>query len=181
MLGKLFEQVEGRIIPKLECYTIIPLAKCIEAFNDEICAYLHYMVSMNPAENPFCDIPEQRKSEDIQRYLNLDIPEENKIVQSAIECVKELYSTPTYRSVRSLKKLLDRLNEDIETLSETQLDYEQGGNAAGIVNIVKNMSIIKKEYKAAQKDYMEELGDVKGRGTGDFSYDEFENDDLDMD
>jgi hypothetical protein len=184
MIGKLFEIIEGgKIIPNKDCFIIKPIAKFIEVFGEEAVPYLHYMISLNPNDNPFSDVPEQQKSEQIQRYLRIDIPnsEDDMVVESALECIRDLYSTPIYRSVRSLKKLLDRVNEDIETLSDTQLDYETGGNAAGIVNIVKHMAMLKKELKAAQKDYMDELGDVKGKGSSEFGYDEFDDDDLGLD
>lgn len=158
MIGKLFEIIEGgKIIPNKNCLIIKPIAQFIEFFGDDAVPYLHYMVSLNPNDNPFADIPEQQKSEQIQRYLRIDIPnsEDDMVVEAALEAVRDMYSTPVYRSVRSLKKLLDRVNEDIETLSETQLDYESGGNATGIVNIVKQLSMLKKELRAAQKDYMD--------------------------
>lgn len=182
MIGKLFDLEGNRIVIKEVCYQLAPLKDIIDFYPEEhyqVMLYLHYKVSLNPADNPFADIAEDEKDIKILKYLNLDIESDGDIIKDALECVKQLYETTIYRSYKSLKTLLDRINTDITNI---QMDYHKDGNAQNVINVVKNLGIIKKELKEAQKDYKDEIGDMRGRGGLDFSYDEFDqDDDLELD
>lgn len=183
MIGKLYERVGNSdvLLPTenaLDIEIIKEINENIFPDNNKIFSYIHCKVSLNPLDNPFAEFEEDKKDREIQKYLNIDVDEDDSLIQEAIKLTEKSYSTPTYRSYKSIKKLLDRINTDIETMSDVELNYEQGGNASGIMGVVKNMALLRKELQTAKKDFMAEQGEVRGRGATDFAYDEFDKDNL---
>lgn len=178
MVGKLIEIDNGKVIVKPVCWTIKPLRDIIDFFPEEydrVIHFLHCMISLNPVDNPFADIAEEEKEEKILRYLDLDVDTNNDIVKDGLECVKSCYSTTIYRSYATLKKLLDQVNDK---LSNINLDFEKDGNSNNVTAFVKARSIYRKEMNEAKKDYLEEQGEIRGRGGVEMAYDENDDDDL---
>lgn len=179
MREKAFEIQNDLYILKPELKNI-PFFKDMEDYFKEgvnkMYQYCDYMVNLSPIQNPFADYEEHAKSQQIQMFLQIEIYEEDLLIEQCMRFLEKIYATPNYRTYRSLKKLLDRYNTDIDILSEQTLNYEAGGNAQGIITIVKNLEIVKKQLKIAKNDFLEEQGETKGRGNGDFAYDEFDND-----
>ncbi len=182
MVGKLIEIEQGSVVIKPICWHIKPLFDIIEFYPDnydKVIHYFHCMCSLNPNDNPFADLPEDEKEEKILRFLGIDIDTDNDIVKDGLECVRECYSTTIYRSYESLKNLQDGINQD---LKQMRLTYDKDiGNASNVMSVVKNLSVVKKELKEAKKDYLEEQGDVRGRGGVEMSYDENSEDEDDFD
>lgn len=180
MVGKFIELENGKVVVKPVCYHTKPLRDVIDFFPDtydRIIHFLHCMISLNPHDNPFADIDEDEKEEKILRYLHLDIDLTNPIVKEAHECMYECYATSIYRSYEALKRMLDRINTDLRDL---KLTYDkESGNSANVMSVIKNLAVVKKELKEAKKDYLEEQGDVRGRGGVEMAYDETDVDDDD--
>lgn len=182
MVGKFVELENGKVVIKPICYHTKPLRDIIDFFPDSydrIIHYLHCMISLNPHDNPFADLDEAEKEEKILRYLNLDVDMTNPIVKEGHECMYDCYATTVYRTYEALKRLQDGINAD---LKDMRLTYsKESGNSANVMAVVKNLAIVKKELKEAKKDYLEEQGDVRGRGGVEMAYDETdvdEDDDL---
>ena len=95
-LGKLFEMSGKTIIPKDDCYIIQPIKTMMDKFpNDKLklIAYLHYMNSMKPADNPYADVPLENRSDVIVFDLGIDADVEDIVVIRALSCVEEKYYT----------------------------------------------------------------------------------------
>lgn len=173
-IGKLFEiQGGGSILPKADCYIIKPLKKVIDEYPEEhpkILAYLHYMKSMRPDDNPYADVPLDIRSEQILFDLELEVDPESPTIRAALECVEEKYYTTFYGVYRGMKSMLDKIGFK---LLETDISLDdKGGNAASISRLMEKYEVYRKTFKSSYKDYEEEQGDVKVRGGGTLATDE---------
>jgi hypothetical protein len=177
MVGKLVEIESGKIIVKPVCWTIKPLRDIIEFYPDDydrVIQFLHCMVSLNPLDNPFADVAEEEKEEVILRALAVDVDTNNDIIKDGLECVYICYSTPLFRSYESLKIMRDKVNFK---LKNTEIDFEKDGNSINVTNMIKSLSVFNKEMKEAKKAYLEEQGEIRGRGGVEMAYDETDIDD----
>jgi hypothetical protein len=178
MVGKLIEIDNDKAIVKPVCWTIKPLRDVIDFFPEEydrVIHFLHCMISLNPVDNPFADIATEEKEEKILRYLDLDIDTNNDIIKDGLECVYSVYSTPLYRSYETLQVLRDQINFKLKSI---QLDFEANGNSSNVTTMIKSLSVYNKELREAKKAYLEEQGEIRGRGGVEMAYDENDDDDL---
>lgn len=172
-IGKLFDiQGGGTIVPKQDCYIIKPLKKVIDEFPEDhpkIFAWLHYMYSMRPDDNPYADVPLEQRSEQILFDLELDVDVDTPTIRAAMECVEEKYYTTLYGVYRGMKSMMDKIGFK---LLESDINLEKDGNSMAISRILKEYEVYRKGYKTAFRDYDEEQGDVKVRGGGQLAIDE---------
>ena len=174
-LGKLFDLVGGKIVPKEDCYIIEPLKVIMDEYPDKathnkIYAYLHYMKSMKPADNPYADVVEDEKEEQILRNLKLDIDTEDIIIKQALECVEEKYSTPFYVVYKGLKAAFENCGKELAIL---KINFNaKEGNVSNIMRFAKDYKELRDSFKMAYKDFDEEQGTIRNRGGAASAYDE---------
>ena len=177
-LGKLFELNGKVIIPKEDCFIIKPIANMMDKFPKEklqLIAYLHYMCSMTPADNPYADVPEVDREDQIVKDLelfkvNLDDP----IIKKALVCVQEKYFTTFYGIYTGIKAAMDSFGKKLKVID---IDFNsKDGNANAIMAFAKNYEQLRNSFKTAYKDFDEETGNVRIRGGGKLSYDEDDDD-----
>jgi len=165
MIGKIFEISGGKIIPKQDCEIIEPIRILKEKYPKDygkIIAFLHYMNSMNPSDNPYADVPLNIREEKILRELKLDIDTQAPEIQDALKCVEEMYYTTFYGVYKGMKIMLDNIGQ---SLANTEIDFTvKDGNASNIIRLMKDYEDIRKSFKVAFKDYEEEMSGVRVRG-----------------
>lgn len=177
-LGKLFEMQGKAIIPKDDCYIIKPIRAVIDKYEKDhllIIAYLHYMTSMKPADNPYADRPLSDRSEIIIADLGLEIDPEDGVIKRAISCIEDIYYTTFYGLYTGIKAAMDNLGKALKTAS---IDLNgRDGNVANIIRIAKDYEALRNSFKAAYKDFDEETGSVRVRGNSRLAIDETDEDD----
>lgn len=177
-IGKLFEMQGKAIIPKDDCYIIKPIRAVIDKYEKDhllVIAYLHYMTSMKPADNPYADVPVLGRSEIILADLELDIDPEDAVIVKAISCIEDIYYTTFYGLYTGIKAAMDNIGKGLKT---TQIDFNsKDGNVSNIIRIAKDYESLRNSFKAAYKDYDEESGNVRVRGNSRLAIDETDEDD----
>lgn len=173
MIGKLFEIVGNTIIPKPDCYIIEPIKKVIEEYPKEhlkIIAFLHYMKSLKPDDNPYADVPLDLREEKILQELKLDIDTQSDIIRDALQCVEEMYYTTFYGLYKGVKAIMDDIGRKLLT---TSIDFTaKEGNAGNILKLMEKYEGIRKSFKVAYKDFEEEQTGSRARGGAELSEDE---------
>ena len=131
----------------------MPLKSAIEKYGTVICAYLHYMKSMNPEDNPYADVDISQRSDQIVYDLGLSLEEEDPILAAALQCVEEKYYTTFYGVYRGMKAMLDKIG--IKLLTEDPSFDKKEGNADAIRGWFKDYESLRKSFKIAFRDFEE--------------------------
>lgn len=174
-LGKIFDLMGDKIIPKEDCLLMAPLVAVKEEYPDDylkIIYFLHCMNGMNPNDNPYAEVPLNKRAEIILFNLQLKIDPESQVIKNALECVEEIYSTPYYRAYKGYLAMFDKISYKMLT---TELDLSKDGNAAVVKGFFKDYEAIRKSFKLAFKDFEEEQGQEKARGGAELADDENED------
>lgn len=173
MIGKLFEVQGDVIIPKEDCYIIKPLRKIIDTFPNEygkVLAYIHYMKSLRPSDNPYADVPLHERSEQILHDLDLELDPEDPIIIDALDCVEEKYYTTAYGMYKGMKTMMDKIASKFFT---EDIDFSQKeGNSANILRYIKDYEALRKGYKDAYRDFDQDINDGRARGGASLADDE---------
>lgn len=170
--GKLFDIQGDQIIPKQDCYVIQPIKRVIDQYpleHPKILAFLHYMKSMRPDDNPYADVPLHIRAEQIMHDLDFFVDLEDPVIKSAMDCVEEKYYTTFYSVYRGFKTILDKIG--LQLLVE-EANFAKDGNMVAIQRMMQNYEAIRKSFKQAFRDFEEEAGDMKVRGGGHLADDE---------
>lgn len=171
-IGKLFDIVGDKIIPKADCFIIIPLKTVIEKYGKDggkVIAFLHYMKSMRTDDNPYADVPLENRPEQIMYDLKLEIDLQSQDIKNALQCVEEKYYSTFYGLYRGIKAQMDRISEK---LLSVEIDFGKDGNATNILRLMKDYESLRKSFKQAYRDFDEEAGGGRARGGGDLAEDE---------
>lgn len=175
-LGKIFELVNGVIVPKEDCKIIMPIKNCLDKYYEKhprILPYLHYMKSMNKDDNPYADVPMDKREDQILYDLKLDIDTSDPLIKEALQCVEELYYSTFYGLYKGIKAMMDKIGKSLETM---EIDFTaREGNAANILKLMEKYEAMRKSFKQAYKDFEEEQGQIQVRGGGELAYDEDED------
>jgi hypothetical protein len=160
---RLFDVLNGEIIPTEHCYTMLCYKKIMDAYPDEylnIYAYLFYLSCPNPEFNPFFDVPENDKEELIRREVGGEFDSDDELIQNALDVTKSLYDTPTVRAYMGIKGMLDKLAKYMEN---TAITDGRDGNITALINAAKNFESVRQSFKGVLKDLQEEqLSTVRG-------------------
>lgn len=183
-MGKLYEienisKKNPIIKPKPECYIIKPLKTIIDTYPEDsgkIMAFLHFMNSYRPDDNPYADVPYDEREEDILRDLDLDIDTSNPIIKDALLCVQKKYETTFYILFTGIKEYLNKMGKKLKLLEPT-MDGKDA-NSANVRMFIKEYSAMSINFKSAFRDFDEEAGNSRNKGGGRSAYDENEDDNL---
>lgn len=160
---RLFDVLNGEIIPTEHCYTMLCYKKIMDAYPNEylnIYAYLFYLSCPNPEFNPFFDVPENDKEELIRREVGGEFDSDDNLIQNALDVTKSLYDTPTVRAYMGIKGMLDKLAKYMEN---TAITDGRDGNITALINAAKNFESVRQSFKGVLKDLQEEqLSTVRG-------------------
>jgi hypothetical protein len=168
---RLFDVLNGEIIPTEHCYTMLCYKKIMDGYPDEylnIYAYLFYLSCPNPEFNPFFDVPENDKEELIRREVGGEFDSDDELIQNALDVTKSLYDTPTVRAYMGIKGMLDKLAKYMEN---TAITDGRDGNITALINAAKNFESVRQSFKGVLKDLQEEQ-QATVRGAQRLSYDQ---------
>lgn len=173
MLGKIFELDGNNIIPKEECKIILPLKKIIEEYPEDhgkVFAYLHFIKSMNRKDNPYADVPLDRRTEIVLYDLGLEIDPDSTTIKAGLTCVEEMYYTTFYGVYRGIKSMLDKIGNALYS-DDVDLNPKEG-NMAPITRFIEKYEQLRKSFKVAYSDFEEETSGGKARGGAEMADDE---------
>lgn len=177
---RLFDIIGGQVLPTEHCYTIASLKNILEEYGENagrIMAYLHYMTSMNGQDNPFADLPEEEKQEVITRQICPEIDTDSVVIKDALEVVLKMYESATYTVYKGFKMMMERMGRYLQTHDLTSgID----GNWKDVISAAKSYPELKNAFKEAYKEHLDEIESEKVRGGIKLSYDEDDDDDLDI-
>ena len=154
---KIFDFENGELVPTIHCETLKSLRSIKERYKKDymqVYLYLHYMTSTNPDNNPFFNYKEYEKESKIFEQLG-DVkfsPEDPEVVEG-LKFLKEVYSTPISRAYEGAATALDNISD---YLKDTSITDGRDGNINQITNTLKNFEMIRKSFKGAYEDLMEE-------------------------
>ena len=168
---KIFDIVNGKVIPTEHCYVLKDLKKIIEKYPQtylDVLAYVFYMTCPNPEQNPFFDVIEHEREALILQQINTSFSAEDAEIINALKFCEKLYETPTLRSYMGIKKMLDKLAKYMET---APIEAGRDGNIMALVNTAAKFEDIRQSFKGAYKDLLEEQQSTV-RGGQQLAYDQ---------
>lgn len=168
---RIFDIVNGKVIPSEHCYILKDLKIVIETYPKDyldVLAYVFYMTCPNPEINPFFDVVETDRESLILKQINAIFSTEDLVVINAVKFCEKLYETPTLRSYMGIKKMLDRLAKYMET---APIEAGRDGNIMALVNTAAKFEDIRQSFKGAYKDLLEEQQSTV-RGGASLAYDQ---------
>jgi len=168
---RIFDIVNGKVIPSEHCYILKDLKVIMTKYPQEyidIYAYIFYMTCPNPELNPFFDVIDHEKEELVMRQLSTIFSAEDEEIIRAIKLCEKLYETPTLRSYMGIKNMLDKLAKYMET---APIESGRDGNIMALVNTASKFEQIRLSFKGAYKDLLEEQQSTVRGGTN-LAYDQ---------
>jgi len=168
---RIFDIVNGKVIPSEHCYILKDLKVIMTKYPQEyidIYAYIFYMTCPNPELNPFFDVIDHEKEELVMRQLSTIFSAEDEEIIRAIKLCEKLYETPTLRSYMGIKNMLDKLAKYMET---APIESGRDGNIMALVNTAAKFEQIRLSFKGAYKDLLEEQQSTVRGGTN-LAYDQ---------
>jgi len=157
MYIKLFDIQNDTVTPTPHCYTIEWLKTIIDNYPDNYCkifAYLQYMCSWNPDDNPYLAIKEADREDTILNDINSDFSTEDDLIQEALTKCKKLFELPAYRLWLSGKKALDNIKD---YLDNNKVYSGKDGNNKDYRDTLKDLPNLEKAYNEGYKAFMEEI------------------------
>ena len=167
----LFDIQNNKITPTKHCYTIGTLKQIMDEYPDEylsIYSYLFYMSCLNDEENPFANVPEKDKEELILKEVGGDFSTDNKLIFTALELCKEMYSTPSYKLYLSSKIGIEKISDYIRT---TTITDGKDGNNTSYLKYIERFDEVCKSFESRWKAFKDEQGG-RSRGGHDIAYDQ---------
>jgi|APCry1669188910_1035180.scaffolds.fasta_scaffold10273_5 hypothetical protein len=165
MYIKLFSFAGAKAVaPTEHCYQIKQFKDIIDNYPDNHCkifAYLQYMYSWNPDDNPYLAMREEDREQTILQDIVADFSTEDDLIQKAINKCKQLFELPVYRAWRASKTALDGLSFYLET---TKPSSGKDGSIGDIRATIKDLPALNKAYNEGYQAFLE---DVKVSVRGD--------------
>jgi hypothetical protein len=171
MIVKLFDVQNGVVIPTEHCYTLKSLKDIMDEYPDDylkIYQYLFYMTCPNPDINPFFNVPEVDKEDQILKEIEAEFSTEDESIFIALEFCRRMYETPTSRAYEGIKKALDKI---AKYMSNVNITDGKDGNINQVRAMAKDFDGIRQSFKGAYKDLQDEQ-QSKVRGGQGLAYDE---------
>lgn len=157
MFIKLFDVKERSVTPTEHCYVITWLKDIMESYPDNYCkiyAYLQFMSSWNPADNPYLAMEENNREEVILRDIDADFSTEDEIIQLALENCKKMHELPSYRLWLTAKKGLDKMKNYLDSV---QMRDGKDGNIADYRATYKDLPNLEKAYNEAYRAFIDDV------------------------
>lgn len=171
MIVKLFDVQNGVVIPTEHCYTLKSLKDIMDEYPEDylkIYQYLFYMTCPNPDINPFFNVPEIDKEDQILKEIEAEFSTEDESIFIALEFCRRMYETPTSRAYEGIKKALDKI---AKYMSNVNITDGKDGNINQVRAMAKDFDGIRQSFKGAYKDLQDEQ-QSRVRGGQGLAYDE---------
>lgn len=167
---RLFDVENDDIKPTEHCWAISWLRDIMTAFPDpkvymKAYRYIFYMTCPDKDLNPYRDMAEIDKSEEILRMLALEprdgiFPDDMKI-DTAITEARKLYASPTNEAYMAAKTMLEKLKRSFQTE-----EISWGGKDATGPALVAAMEKLPKLIQAYADTEVKLNEEIKGRARG---------------
>ena len=168
---RLFDIENGKVVPTEHSYTINYLRSIMDNYPEnylKVYLYLFYMSCPNDDLNPYFNVPNDDKEEMILRDIDADFMTDDPPIKRALDGIRDLYDTPTWRAYRGISTMLDRLGRYMEN---NQISHGRDGNMNSLLSAAKNYDAIRQSFKGAYKDLKEEQQSHVRGGAG-LAYDQ---------
>lgn len=167
---KVFDIEKGVLKPTPHCYAVSWLKAIMDQYPKDymkIYAYLFYMTC--PTEdNIYLNVIEDEKEDIIIRDLGITFSLDSQVITYAKERLEKLYETPSLRSFRAVKKMIDKISE---YLDKAEIEDGKDGNASDISRYMDKIGSYRQTYKDAYNDLQEEQKNIVKGGT-ELAYDQ---------
>ena len=159
---KLFDISGKTVVPSEHCYIIPVLKKIMEFFPDqylEIYSYLFYTTCPDSTMNPYVNQPEDTREELIIADLKPTFYLDDLKIDEARKWCQKMYETPTLRSWRGAKKMLDKVGI---YLADSEITDGKDGNGMQIDRFMSKLGDYHDIYKKMDNEVKEEQAKVRG-------------------
>ena len=134
---RLFEIENNKPKATEHCHMISWLKAIIEKYPEpevhvNALAYCFYMTCPSQ-ENPFYNTPDHELEDVVEKEIDINFDTEDDVIQTALEKLEELYTTPTVRAYKGIKQMLDNLSEYMAT---TKITHGKNGNITSLVQAI---------------------------------------------
>ena len=164
MYIKLFDVENEVVIPTAHCYTLKFLKDIKETYPSmylKVFAYLQYMTSWNPEDNPYLMVSEEDKEEAILNDIGAQFSTEDDVIQIALKKCKAMLDVPSHKSWVASKSALEKLNRYLESAEVTT---GKDGSGDFIIKTMEKLPALNSACNQIFKDFQEE---AKMRVRGD--------------
>jgi hypothetical protein len=165
---KIFEVDNGRCLITDNAHFIPEIKALIDKYPDTAEAYLIYCHYMTSLDSPYCNLPEEEKSEtiifDINQTIGAFDPFE-PLLQPAVDKLESLYETDLMRYFKSLKISIKKMGD---YLKNEEISSGRDGNLGEIIRIHKESGSTLKSFKDIEKQVEEEINLRGAQEMGDY-------------
>jgi hypothetical protein len=170
---KLFEfKGKGNVVPTGHCYHIEPIRVIIEEqypdIYPKVLLFIHYMTCAIAEENPYFNVPENKKIDILKQHLKIEFNPMCPYIQDAINTVLELSETSAERAYYAMANTFDRISEFLR--NQTNLTTGRDGNIKDILATAEKFEKIRVGFKNSYSDLKEEQS--RGWGDREIAYDQ---------
>lgn len=169
---KLYDLVNGKPIPAPSCYTIEKFKAVIDYYGEDsgqIFAAITNLYSLNPENNPYANLPEEHKWEEIRDGM-LGYISHEPIIDVAKEYAERMFMTTPYRAFRAFKNLMEKIIVEIET-ADVDLTKDSG-NMQQIKHALGTYKELKNSYNDSFQEYIKSIGFGETLAGREKAYDE---------
>lgn len=172
MIIKIFDIENGKLIVNENVLAIPELKAVYEGYEDPYPALLFLNFLCNPT-SPYSQLPEDLKEEAVLNDYPGEYTVEDEVIINAVEKLKNLWTTPSYRYYLDNKKLLETLGKFASTASVR--DTDKGGNLSNLLSQLNNLAKTMTSFKQFEKMVEDELQTTRVRGNQFQAYDQTED------
>lgn len=162
MIPEIFDIQNSVIVVNTNCMLVPELKAVVEAYADPIpsLSFLHYRFD---PRGPYCNVPEEDKDDVLLQDFPGDYTLEDEVMINAIEKLKSLTLSPTYRYYLDNKILMEKLGKFGR---EAPITTGRDGNLTALANQLKFVGKTINEFKQLEKVVQQELDEHKARVRG---------------
>lgn len=163
MIPKIFDIAGGGVVINHHCLTIPELKAVHDKYENPLPAFNFLYYYLDPA-SPYFNLDEDSKEDIIINDFPGEYNLEDEEMINAINKIRLLYMTPTYRYYLDNKILLDKLGTFARNASITT---GRDGNLSALGMQIKSVGKTIMEFKQLEKMVVQELTELKGKARGD--------------
>lgn len=168
MIIKIFDVEDKKLVINENILAIPELKAIYENYEDPKPIFLFLNYYCNPTSS-YAQLPEAIREEAVYNDFPGDYTLEDDLVIAAIEKLRELWYTPSYRYYLDNKKLLETLGRFAATASVR--DTDKGGNLSNLLNQLNNLAKTMTSFKTFEKMVEDEMQKSRVRGGAFEAYD----------
>lgn len=176
MIPQIFDIENNNIVININILSIPELRNVYDEYEgDTRINAFHFIRHLCDPYGAYNQLSEDEKIDTLLYDFPGDYSPEDEVIINAIDKVKKLYMSPTYKFYLDSKELLYTTGEWARTA--TIRDADKNGNLSQILAHLKSVGKTITEFTVLEKQAEKELQKMKIRGNRFVAYDETEEDD----